>query len=212
MSHDPTVTAAVIAIAGTAFVAVAGYVTTVRATKHTVESGERTTKAALKSAEANVQATIHGEREHRLWERRTDTYIDVLADTTHRQMVREHHARRFRFNQEAEDAIQNTLDSYKPDSSWFMLEARLRAYATDAVISAFLASNDAHREFIAAAQKIEFAAKGAESVAAFKARDAAVKAAREKDEALGAVIREEIQLMRVSADGAIGEAPTGRRP
>lgn len=199
MSHDPTVIAAVITVVGTAVatvvVAAAGFVATYRTTKRAVDSGELTAKAVLDSAEKNLQATIRGEREHRLWERRTDTYIDVLADVTHRQAVREHHARRYRLNQEAEEAIQEHLDSFIP-ASWFALEARLRAYATDEVIAASLASHEAHRQFVLAAQQVEFAAKGAASVAAFNARDAAVAAAQQKDGELIGVIREETQLRR----------------
>lgn len=200
MSHDPTVTAAVITVVGTAvgtvLIAAVGFTASYLTMKRTVKSGEDTAKNVLDSGERNLVATIRGEREHRLWERRTDTYIDVLADTTHRQVVRGHQVRMLKYNEEVEARIQEYLDSFKPDSSWFVLEARLRAYATDTVITAFLASNEAHRAYIEAAEEVGLAAKGPESAAAFTARHAAVDAAREKDEELVRVIRDEIQLQR----------------
>jgi len=88
------------------------------------------------------------------------------------------------------------LDSYKPDSDWFMLEAKLRAYGSDQVLAACLAANAAHAEIISAAQSRDIAVPGEYSIAAFAAVDAALTVGLERDEALIAVVREEIQLMR----------------
>jgi len=100
MSHDPTVTAAIITVLEAGGVAVVGFVTTLRTTQRTIESGMQTTKAVLASADANVQSTERGERGHRLWERRTDLYVELIAFVSHRQQSRANKLKRAHWNQE----------------------------------------------------------------------------------------------------------------
>lgn len=194
--HDPTVTAAVVSVIGTGVVAIAGYVTTMRSTRRALRSAEATAQKTLNSSEASVRQTITGEREHRLWERRTDTYLEVIAFVTHRSAVREHQARMYRLDENSERAIEDSLNSYSLNGTWFDLEARLRAFATEPVTNATLVANAAHQAYLDAAVAVQTAAAGQSSVAAFKARDEAVKVASAKDALLCELIRGEIQQAR----------------
>lgn len=194
--HDPTVTAAVVTVIGTGVVAIGGYFTAMFSTRRALESAERTSKNTLDSSEANVRETIAGEREHRLWERRTDAYLEVIAFVVHRQAVREHQTRMHRMDETSEESIESALNSYRLNGTWFDLEARLRAYATEPVVNAALAANLAHVAVLDAAAAVQIAVHGAPVVAAYKARDEAVKVASAKDTTLCELIRDEIQRTR----------------
>lgn len=207
MSLDPTVAAALIGVGGTVIVAAVGFVTTMRTTRRTIESGAQTTRDALASAEANVRQSVLGEREHRLWERRTDMYVDLLAYVNHRQQTRENELRRGRFNEEGENSQKQWLESYKPDGDWFLMQARVVAYATDGVFGAFRAANAAHEAIISAVQDKETATPGAQMRAAYDAIGSALKAAAEADDTLISAVREEVQLMREQADSSTSGAP-----
>lgn len=196
MPHDPTVTAAVITVAGTGFVAVTGYLATRSSTKRAIDAGERTSKATLASADGNVQAAIRGEREHRLWERRTDIYNQIIAIVLYQRDVRRKLVGKVRFDQATEKAEVNEINSFVPHLSAYELEARVWAYGSTEVIAAFTAVADAHRAFMGKVQALNEAAPGVERLAALGDRDAAATTAQEKETALIDMVRAGIQEIR----------------
>jgi hypothetical protein len=169
---DPTVTAAAVGVGGTVIVGVTGFWAAVR----------------------NTSKTIANDREGRVWERRADVYLDVLA------------AVKFLRYQEG-------LDRDVPpgnDPDWFSLDVRVRAFASAPVWMAMQELHRARREatpdYAQAAQadpaaqvvpepvNPEVAALHAEArEAARREAMARITAARDAGDALIDLIRAELQ-------------------
>lgn len=196
MSLDPAIVSAIIGVGGAAGVAIAGFVTTMRTTRQTIESGAQSTRDALASAEANVRTTVRGEREHRLWERRTDLYVDLLAFAIHRREDRANELKMFRWDEETEARRKQWLDSHKLPDDMFVMEARIRAFASNRVLQAFDAANAAHAMVRDAVEDKDIAPNGEQKRAAFAAIHELLMAAVSTDDALITAVREEVQLMR----------------
>lgn len=114
----------------------------------------------------------------------------------HRQQERANDLKTIFANDEHEDAIKERLNSYAPGAGWFALEAKIRAYAPDKVLIALKASNDAHRQIMMAAIRRDAAPPGEAKVGAFREVDDALDTGLDADEALIAIIREEIRVTR----------------
>ena len=119
------VLAAVIALAGSVIVAIVGF----------------------RSAIRNTDRMLKADREKRLWERRSAIYVDIIAYATHEHEVLSNQLRTLSLAREQEAAIKAELDSYVP-SSFPEFEARIRAYATDAVLGACQSLFDAENAVI----------------------------------------------------------------
>lgn len=89
MSHDPTVTAAIVTVVGAGGVAITSFFATAWSTRRTLSSSERTSQKALETSESATQATIqaaaqtakdaaHTERAHALWLKQTEVYRQLV--------------------------------------------------------------------------------------------------------------------------------------
>jgi hypothetical protein len=87
----------------------------------------------------NTRQTLAAERKARLWDRRAEVYVKVLARAKHRKASRENQLKAYQFLPSTEDAIQEKLDAYQAPS-WFELDAQMWAFASDPVMVTFLAS------------------------------------------------------------------------
>lgn len=108
------------------------------------------TGIAFLTARYSAKQMLAAENTKRLWERRAEIYVQVIACAHHREASREHQLKGFRFDEAAEANIQALLDSYTP-TSWFDLYAQMRAFASDTVLAAFLAAFNADDEIRCAA-------------------------------------------------------------
>jgi hypothetical protein len=201
---DATIAAALISggvgalgIAGTVVTSVVGSKNTRQATERTVEAGT-----------ANNRATLSAAREDRLWEKRAAAYEETLEALLYRQQKRQNKLRMYRLDEDSEQKITDLFASYEP-SGWFEAQARLVAYASDAVLDAYEVSQRADREVLARYQKYQFitednvraaASGGLGSVHdsqtvgnALKAINPALREAADTDEALIKVIRDELR-------------------
>lgn len=184
MSMQAAIEAALIAAVATGTVAITSI----------IASGITTTRTLRANREVAGDA--------RVWSKTSEIYETVLADVTHRQLVREHAMRGHRFDSETEARLQKQLDEYqKPD--FVKYEARIRAYASDAVLEQFLAVHAAERAVTEADGAWETAAEiakanpnspEAKNLATYKPRlDAARKQADAAVIALGEVVRKELR-------------------
>jgi hypothetical protein len=114
---NPAVMAAIVGVSGTVIVGVAGFWASAR----------------------NTSKTIALARESRIWDQRAAIYVEVLAYVNYRQRKRELETRVAPMPDEERQREQRYLDSYKA-ADWHELEARLQAFASDAVFMATLAS------------------------------------------------------------------------
>jgi len=202
---DPTITAAwitggvgALGIAGTTVTAWIGSRSTRKATERTVESGAASTMATLAAA-----------REDRLWDKRAAAYEETLAGVLYRQARRSHELRGFRWDEATEAQLKEVLDKSQPPG-WFQTHARLTAYASDAVRTAFEEATQADSEvrgryeqwtmlfadakLAAESGRMDAAARDSdEAVKARKYIPAALDEAKEKDEALIKLIRDELR-------------------
>jgi len=196
---DPTITAAwitagvgALGIAGTVITAWIGSRNTRMATERTITAGAATTAATLAAA-----------REDRLWEKRCAAYEETLAELLHRRAKRRYELSEDQLSETAEGWLEGTRDGEVSEA-----ESRLTAYASDAVREAFRLANEAHDKVLieylryrrtADLYKRQVAATHGISdgfkvtVAARKAVDLPASRAEAADDALIAVIRDELR-------------------
>lgn len=127
----PTTESALIAAASAGGVAIASFVATAWNTA-------RTLRASRESA-----------GEARLWAKISEVYEEILADTTYLQLVRDHNTSdaAAALDSEARAGVKAQLDKFAASRTDFVtLDARVRAYASDAVLQLFLKHRDAERE------------------------------------------------------------------
>jgi hypothetical protein len=119
---NSTVLAATIGVSGTVIVGVAGF------------------GAAI----WNNRKTLAHARETRLWDQRVSVYVDALAAIHYRQLLRAYDTLAFDPpDQEAASRLEALMAEYNlPDGQ--QLQARLIAFATEAIVTAMDASLEAH--------------------------------------------------------------------
>lgn len=201
---DPVVTAAwitsvvgALGITGTVTATVVGSRNTRKATERTVEAG----------ADAN-RATLVAAREDKLWERRAAAYEETLTRLLHRQAQRHFDLRKYRTDGEAERMLKEFYENYELPGM-FETEARLVAYASDAVMEAHKVTRGAHatvkvayshraalRESAKLAQesgRLEGVPDADTMMDADRQLDRALTAADAADDALIQVIRDELR-------------------
>jgi hypothetical protein len=162
--------------------------------------------AARKTAEATLASTrltVEGGLGYHLWERRADAYIDALGYVAHRVEGVATNNRGFLFDDETEKRIRDFLASYQLPE-WFQLDARLRAFSSDAVYARFTAAESAVRDVVLKAnswkleadrnmQESRGAAGGQAAVDAWAAIGASLDLARDANAQLGEAIRDELR-------------------
>ncbi len=119
---DSTVTAAAIGVGGTVVVGVAGF------------------GAAI----WNTRRTIANDREKRVWDKRAEVYVAVLAAVQYRQL--QTGTWRDLGDPSIELSLVASAESEPPD--WHKLEALMRAFASEAVLMAMEASSAANEDFV----------------------------------------------------------------
>jgi hypothetical protein len=160
---DPTVLAATIGVGGTVIVGVAGFSAAIWTTRKTIQHA----------------------RDTRMWDKRSEVYVDALAAVHYRQTKRERDMRTWRLPYEDDRHEAAYLANYtQPD--FHQLEGRLLAFASQPVITAVQASSTAHMYSMSARQSmLDDAAKD-------RAQETR-KAADDADDALVELIRAELQ-------------------
>jgi len=167
----------------------------------------KATEAAIEASAADTRATLAAAREDRLWDKRCAAYEETLAEVRHRQMKRRHDLRGLRWDEATEQQQAAFFDSYQPPN-WFQAQARMTAYASRSVLDAFEASENAHLEVRArylrykamaddnreASQtgNLALAHDGRATVDARHEVDPALDLAEQADQALRALIRDEL--------------------
>jgi hypothetical protein len=112
---DPTVMAAAIGVGGTVIVGVAGFFATVRATGKTIQA----------------------DRESRIWDKRAELYVDVIAAMRHRQIRRDRSMATSR-GDEGPDRPLRGYQAAGAEPDWSDIDHRLLAYGSQPVITAVL--------------------------------------------------------------------------
>lgn len=217
---NATIEAAEIAAVATGVVGFLGMAATVITVRVTSRITREITEHTVEAGTANTRATLVAAREDRIWEKQCAAYEETLAEVRHRQMKRQHDLRMYRLDEDYEQQLKDFFASYDgPD--WFQAQARLTAYASEAVLDAFEASERAHREVWALYQRYRMmaddnklaAASGSQAMGhdgktTVQARhdvDPAVEKAEAMDQALIKVIRDELRgkpeaaMVRVTA-------------
>ena len=144
MSHDPTVTAAVVTVVGAGGVAIVSFFTTAWSTRRTLESSERSSRAALEASSAAAMQAARAERSHRLWERRTEVYRRLIARTSEQQELRDRALTQLR------EALGNGtpwlwVNELEP---WNSLNSDLVTYGSDTVHKIAISYETDHRLFV----------------------------------------------------------------
>jgi hypothetical protein len=207
---DPTIAAAWI----TGGVGALGIMGTVTATVVGSRNTKRATEATIAAGAATTTATLAAAREDRLWEKRCAAYETMLEALLYRQRKREHDLRMYRLDEDSEEKLREFFDSYQAPG-WFQARARLTAYASDPVLAAFEASEQAHHEVWACYQRYRMMADdnkravetgqfgaahgGQETIDARKAVHPAVEEAEVQDQALIKLIRDELRSIPEAA-------------
>jgi hypothetical protein len=103
---------------------------------------------AVAVAAGNTITTVwtkHSERRNArqqdLWQKQAALYVDLLAYVTHRSRRRVHETRKHRYAPEIEAQIEKTIDAFILDP--FRFEGEVRAFASEAVVAAFLMAQEA---------------------------------------------------------------------
>jgi hypothetical protein len=164
-----------IGLGGTVAVAIAGFRNTRTSTEQTIEAGTANTKRALDAA-----------REERFWEKQAAAYEASLAAVRYRAATRADQLRMFRMDEHTEKKALESLEAHEPPG-WFEIIGRLLAYASDDVLTAYQAAEDADREVIN--RYLTWRALGEQGEAIHEA----LKAAQEADEVLTKLIRSELR-------------------
>jgi len=142
-SVDSTIAAAIITAISSGAIAALGIFGTLRAASKGAESTREATARANTAALDTTRLTLAAEHERRLWERRAEVYVELLAESAHQQAGREYKLKSFRRDEATEKAIADVIRSYVP-RPWFELEARVRAFASEQVIVAYDTARRAH--------------------------------------------------------------------
>jgi hypothetical protein len=203
-----TIEAAEIAAVATGVVSFLGMAATVITVRVTSRITREITKHTVEAGTANTRATLAAAREDRLWEKQCAAYEETLAEVRHRQMKRQHDLRMYRLDQDSEQHLKDFFGSYDAPG-WFQAQARLTAYASEAVLDASKASERAHREVWARYQRYRMMADdnklaaetgnqamahdGKATVQVRHDVDPAVEEAEAMDQALIKVIRDELR-------------------
>ena len=161
---NPAVTAAAIGVSGTVIVGVAGF------------------GAAI----WNNRRTITHARESRVWDRRADVYIGVLAALQYRM------ATTTTKPTEDPELVQAYLSRYQ-EPDWLGLEARLQAFGSEQVFRAMQASATAHRHAEYAIRAWKKVGENEDYQAAGRAAIKEVNAAVAADDVVIELIRTELQ-------------------
>jgi hypothetical protein len=109
----------------------------------------------------------------------------TIAALQHRARTRAHQLRITRMDEQTGKKALKTLEAREPPG-WFETQGRLLAYASNGVLTAYKAAENADREV--ADRYLTWKATGEQGAAIYEA----LKAAQEKDEALTKLIRTEL--------------------
>jgi hypothetical protein len=171
---NPTVMAAAIGVSGTVIVGVAGF------------------GAAI----WNTRRTIAHARESRIWDRRSETYVDALVAVNFRQARRKQQTQ----TGPVDEATQRALSGLAADKDfdWHMLESRLQAFSSNRVFTAVQDSSTASERAMTAFRAWQAEDKKGEyfSEANLETRrvaDEALESAEAADDAVVELIRTELQ-------------------
>lgn len=189
-------------------------------------STRKATEQAIAAGADNTRATLLAAHEAWLRDKESAAYEETLAEVRHRRLKRRHDLRWFRWDEATEQQRDEFFDSYQPPN-WFQAQARMTAYASDAVLEAFDASERAHIEVWERYQRYRMMADnnkrasetgqfgiahgGEETIAARKLVDPAVDDAEVKDQALIKLIREELRSLPEAAIAPAANLPAVRR-
>ena len=80
--------------------------------------------------------TLEAARDQRLWDKQAEIYAEVLAFVAHRKDARDRSLKIGQYTPAQHSTIQRILDSYEPPS-WYELQGRVLAFASDDVFTAF---------------------------------------------------------------------------
>jgi hypothetical protein len=182
-----------------------------------VVSSNNTRKATERTVGAGVtanSATLAAAREDRLWEKRAAAYEGTLTGLLHRQAQRHFDLRKYRTDEESEQKLKEFYETYELPGM-FETQARLVAYASDAVMDAFNVSRGTHAtvrvryshraavqetiQLAQAAGDLNFMPNRQELSEANRQLDNALEAADAADQALIEVIRDELRSMPEAA-------------
>jgi len=189
MSHDPTVTAAVVTVVGTVVgagsVAIVSFFTTAWSTRRTLESGERSTHVAFESSSEAAKQAARNERAHRLWERRTEVYKRLIAHTSAVQERREN-----RVHMLSNDKLRTVgwVLELGDIEDWRALNADLVVYGSDLVHKAAILFTILHQQ---AAWSLEHTKRGS----GYKDTLTKLEEAREQTREIVRLVRAETQAL-----------------
>jgi hypothetical protein len=188
-------------------------------TDHTIPAALIAAAAALLGFAASAWTTARSTRasreaaqDQRLWEKRSALYVDILAEVTNREYLKLE--QRGLGTPDGLREIREAIETY-PRPVRTVYEARIRAYATPEVLSAFLADGAATDEVRAAEMRLERNLASADESEAAERQDRqalrledARARARETSETLTDLVRRELQQGRTRGFRRL----VGRRP
>ena len=123
--------ATIVSVSATAFVAVRAYHTTRTTNAETIQAGIE-----------NTIRVLNGARDDRIWDKRAETYVEALRYLHRTQTEREDMAQTGRLVKEAERQLEDwRAGMLTPE--WREIQARLLAYASQPVLDALQASEQA---------------------------------------------------------------------
>lgn len=212
---DGTIVVGLAGVVATAVTAWIGSWNNKKATGRTVEAGT-----------GNTRATLAADRESRLWERRAASYEETVAGLLHRQRKRQRGVVLYKQATGVDpQRLRDYLASFKsPD--WIESQARLVPYASDAVLAASNASQEAddqvwwlYHQWVGMLESNERVIEAGNPRAAFEAEpllkaggevNVALETAGTLDQTLIDMIRSELRS-RPEAAAPPGELPAQHR-
>lgn len=137
--------ATIISVSATAFVAVRAYHTTRTTNAETIQAGVE-----------NTVRVLDGARDDRIWDKRAEAYVDALRFLHRTRTEREEMAHTGRYVQEAEQQLEDWRAGMLTPQ-WREIQSRLLAYASQPVLDALQASEQAIGRFREAFQNWKWA-------------------------------------------------------
>jgi hypothetical protein len=132
--------AALLSVIGTLCGAIIGwvgsYLTTSKTTARTLRVQTENTFRQLDAA--------HGQN---LQDMQAPAYEQAIAALIYRRTKREHDLRPFHWDQRTKNIVRSTLDDYRP-SNWYESQSKLALYASQVVLDANAAANNAHENIL----------------------------------------------------------------
>ena len=98
--------------------------------------GMRSARLAAETSTKNAQLMVAAEHYRHIWSRRADLYVDILAFATDQHRDLQHLLEGCQWDERTKTETESSLSSYQ-EPSWFELEGRIHAFASDSVVKAF---------------------------------------------------------------------------